>query len=189
MFDNYFNYCIGVLICRNIGENNGTDPMSDKKKLLIPIFGVIVLVTAFVLYSPSNLLPRTMKTAEVTSIGLHLADGSNTMLLIGISMENPSSAPVTITDVDITLLVNGTDYNSMVLSGGSITVEPGQTQSIVSMVQLTGSPIGYQPDGSKVHYMLDISAEITGSARSLGLEASRTVTVQREMSWYYDKLS
>lgn len=162
--------------------------MSDKKKLLIPFFAVIVLVTAFILYSPSNLLPRTMKTAEITSIGLHLADESITMLLVGIDIENPSSVPVTITDIDITLLVNGTDYNSLVISGGSVTVEPGQTQSLVRMVQLTGSPIGYQPDGSRVHYLLDITAEITGSTRSLGLEASRTVTVNREMSWYYDKL-
>ena len=162
--------------------------MSDKKKLLIPLFAVLVVVTAFILYSPSNLLPRTMKTAEITSIGLHLADGANTILLVGIDIENPSSVPVTITDVDITLLVNGTDFNSLVLSDNSITIEPGQTQNIVRMVQLTGSPIGYQPDGSKVHYLLDITAEITGSARSLGLEASRTVTINREMSWFYDKL-
>jgi len=80
--------------------------MSDKKKLLIPLFAVLVVVTAFILYSPSNLLPRTMKTAEITSIGLHLADGANTILLVGIDIENPSSVPVTITDVDITLLVN-----------------------------------------------------------------------------------
>ncbi len=162
--------------------------MSDKKKLLVPTFAVLVIVTVFILYNPSNLLPRTMETVEVTSIGLHLTDGANTILLVGLSMENPSRVPVTITSVDIELLVNGLSFDSHVLGYGPITIEPGQTQNIVRMVQVIGSPIGYQPDGTKEHYILDITAEVTGVTRSLGIEASRTVTVKREMSWWYDRL-
>lgn len=162
--------------------------MSDKKILLIPVFVVLALVTVFILYSPSNLLPRTMDSVEVESIGLHLADGANTIILVSFSVDNPSSTPVKITVDDIELLVNGTYYSTVVLGSGDIVVEPGQTESVVRLVQLTGSPIGYQPDGTRVHYLLDISAEVTCEARSLGLEASRTVTGSKVMSWYYDKL-
>ena len=162
--------------------------MNNKKYLLIPSLGIILLVTVFILYSPNNLLPRTMETVEVKSIGLHLADGANTILLVSFNIENPSSIPVTITDVDIDLLVNGTSYNGLVLDTESNTIEPGQAQNVVRLVQLTGSPIGYQPDGTRVHYLLDISAEVTGEASSLGLDAIRTVTVKKVMSWYYDKL-
>jgi hypothetical protein len=60
-------------------------------------------------------------------------------------------------------------------------------ESFVRMVQLIGSPIGFQYNGTRVQYVLHINAEVTGEARSLGLRASRTVTVERMLSWYYDK--
>ncbi|MCW4014134.1 MAG: hypothetical protein NWF07_14265 [Candidatus Bathyarchaeota archaeon] len=159
----------------------------DKRLLMIPVFGVIIVATVFIMYSPSNLLPMTMETVEVTGVGLHLADGSNVLLLVSMSVENPSSVPVTITDVDIELLVNGAFYGSLVLGGGEQDVLPGETVSIVRIVQLIGSPIGFQSEGTTEQYMLDISADVTGEASSLGLWASRTVTVERMMSWYYDR--
>jgi len=159
--------------------------MSDKKKLIIPTFAVLALVTGFILYSPSNLLPRTMKTATISNIGLHLAEDAQTIFLISILMNNPSSVPVTITDVDITMLVNGSNYNSMTIGSVDITIPPGQEQSITTMVQLIGSPIGYQPSETQQHYELEITATITGETKSLGMEASRTTTITDTRSWWY----
>ena len=159
--------------------------MSQIKKILIPALAVLALVTVFILYAPSNLLPRTMKTATITHIGLHLVEESQTIFIVSISMENPSSAPVTITDVEITMLVNGSNYNSMTIGSVDITIPPGQEQSITTMVQLIGSPIGYQPSETQQQYELEITATITGTAKSLGLEASRTTTITDTRTWWY----
>jgi hypothetical protein len=161
--------------------------MSENRRLLITFFGVLVLVTVFILYNPSSLLLRTMETIEVNGVVLHLAEDANVILLVNMSVKNPSSMPVTITDVDIELSVNQAFYGSHVLGGGEQVVGPGEIESFVRMVQLIGSPIGYQDNGTQVQYVLLINAEVTGEARSLGLRASRTVTVERMLSWYYDK--
>ena len=159
--------------------------MSNIKKLIIPAIAALALITAFILYSPSNLLPRTMKTATISHIGLHLAEEEQTIFLVSILMENPSNMPVTITDVDITMLVNGTNYSSMAIGSVDITIPPGHEQSITKMVRLTGSPIGYQPSETLQKYELEITATITGKAKSLGLEASRTITISDVRNWFY----
>ena len=162
--------------------------MNKKYIYTTVIVAVIGLGAVIALYNPWTSLGVTMDSAHVSHIGLHLAEGSQTIFIAVFSVDNPSRVPVTITVDEVTFLINGTGYPSTVMGGDPVVVEPGSTRQIERLVQLTGSPVGYQEEGV-VNYQLVSSWVLEGVARSIGFEASQSVTFEDTRNWLYQILS
>ena len=73
---------------------------------------VVIVGAVFAFMNPYSATGRTLKTAEVYHIGLHLADDSQVIFIVCVPVSNPSNIPVTITEVNVRMLVNGADYLS-----------------------------------------------------------------------------
>ena len=100
-------------------------------------------------------------------------------------MNNPSNIPVTITDANARMLVNGTDHHSRTLAAGlNVVLYPGETFYLQKMVELTGSPIGFHPPGTMV-YTLQTEVEIHGEAKSLGMSSSYSYSFTDTRTWTY----
>jgi len=74
------------------------------------------------------------------------------------------------------------------MGGDPVVVEPGSTRQIERLVQLTGSPVGFQEE-RLVNYHLESSWVLECVARSLGFEASQSVTVGDTRNWLYQILN
>ena len=118
---------------------------------------------------------------------VHRAEGPETLFLVFIPVENPTRVPVTITWVHIRMLVNGTDHLSTEIQQDPILIKPGKATEIQRIVRLTGSPIGFQGEETRM-YKLEIIIEMSATARSLGLGASNSVTLSDAIDWYYNKI-
>jgi hypothetical protein len=148
---------------------------------------VVCIAAAYYLLNPANAVANTLQTAEVNDLALHRAELSDTIFIYYIPLTNPTRTPVTVDSCEITLLVNGTDYASMVMQNNPATVNPGTTVTLNKLVHLTGSPIGYQGLGQK-KYTLEATVKILASADSLGMSASQSLTLTDQRSWIYSKL-
>ena len=148
------------------------------------IVAVVGLGAVLALYNPWTPLGVTLGSAQVRHMGLDLAEGPQTICIVVFSVDNPSRVPVAVTLDEVTFHVNGSEYPSVVMGGDSVVVGPGSTQQIESLVLLTGSPVGFQEEGT-VNYVLESSWVLEGSASGLGLEASQSATVDDTRSWFY----
>ena len=85
----------------------------------VAVTAVIILAVAagavYYLYSPGGALSRTLGTAHVNQLALHLNEESRTIFIVTVPIHNPTRVPVTIESAEITLLVDGVDYNSLVM--------------------------------------------------------------------------
>lgn len=161
--------------------------MDRKLICAVAICSVAVLGAVLFLYNPWTALSRTLGTADIRSIALHRAEGPETLFLVFIPVENPTRVPVTITWVNIRMLVNGTDHLSTEIQQDPILIRPGKATEIQRIVRLTGSPIGFQGEETRM-YKLEIIIEMSATARSLGLGASNSVTLSDAIDWYYNKI-
>jgi hypothetical protein len=161
--------------------------MEKRVKYLLVLTAAVFAAAAFYFLNPWTAVANTLRTAEVDDMALHRAELGDTVFIYYIPVDNPAWTPVTVEKVEITLLVNGTDYLSRVMQNEPLTVNPGTGVTLQKLVYLAGSPIGYQSQGQR-KYMLEATVTIFASAESLGMrsENSRVITDQR--SWTYVKL-
>ena len=157
----------------------------------VAVTAVIILAVAagavYYLYSPGFALSRTLGTAHVDQLALHLNEQSRTIFIVTVAVYNPTRVPVTLESAQVTLLVDGVDYSSRILQNDPVVVNPGTTFDLTKLVQVTGSPVGHQTQG-QVTYELGITCNVEGSAKSLGLHAEVTQTVEETINWTYDIL-
>ncbi len=160
--------------------------MEKRVKHLLLLAAAILAAATFYVLNPWTAVANTLATVEVDDMALHRAELSDTIFIYYILVDNPTRTAVTIEKVEITLLVNGTDYLSRVMFNEPLTVKPGTGVRLQKLVHLAGSPIGYQNTGKR-KYLLEATLEIFASAKSLGMrsENSRVLTDQR--SWFYVK--
>jgi hypothetical protein len=157
----------------------------ERKYVYVAALCSLVAVAAVLaLYNPWTPLRATLGSAGVSHVGLHLTQGAQTYFVMVVSVDNPSRVPVVLTFGEISLHVNGTEYPTIDLGSDPVTVGPGETQGIERLVLVTGSPIGFQAEGTE-RYILETSWELKGTSRSLGLEASREMTLKDATSWWY----
>ena len=154
--------------------------------LYIALACALVIVGAvFVFMNPYSATGKTLNTAEVSHIGLHLAHDSQVIFIVVVPVSNPSNIPVTITEVNVRMSVNGNDYLSHELQNEPLVVYPGKTYNVQKMVELTGSPIGFQSPGIK-RYTLQTEVEIYGEAESMGMNSSNEYRFTDTRTWWYD---
>jgi len=135
--------------------------------------------------SPFSATGRTLQTAEVSHIGLHLAEEHQVIFTVVVPVSNPSNIPVTITGADVRMWVNGTDHHSRTIAAGlHVVLYPGETFYLQKMVMLTGSPIGFQPQETMV-YTLQTEVEIHGEAKSLGMSSFISYSITDTRTWTY----
>ena len=146
---------------------------------------LVIIGTVFVFMNPYSATGRTLKTAEVSQIAPHLVDDSRVIFIVVVPVSNPSNVPVTITEVNVRMLVNGTDYLSRELQNEPLIVNPGKSFNLHRMVTLTGSPIGFQSPGIR-KYTLQTEVEIHGEAKSLGMGSSNSYSFTDTRTWRYD---
>jgi hypothetical protein len=157
----------------------------DKRYIIgAAILVVIGFVAVFALYNPWTPLGATLSSAGVSHIGLHLAEGAQTYFIVVVSVENPSRVPVALTFGEIKFHVNGSEYPTVDLGSDPVTLGLGEARGIERLVLVTGSPIGFQAEGTE-RYLLETSWSLKGTARGLGLEASRDMTLEDTTSWWY----
>jgi len=162
--------------------------MEKRVKHLLVLAAAVFAAAAFYVLNPWTAVANTLATAQVDDMALHRAELGDTIFIYYIPVDNPTRTPVTIEKVEITLLVNGTDYLSRVMQNEPLTVNPGTGVRLQKLVYLAGSPIGYQNTGQR-KYMLEATVEVFASAESLGMrsEDGRVLTDQR--SWFYVKVN
>ena len=160
--------------------------MEKRLRYMLVLAVAVCMVAAYYLVNPATAVANTLRTAEVNHVALHRAELGDTIFIYNIPLNNPTRTPVTIEKIEITLLVNGTDYMSRVMQNEPTTVNPGITFKIQKLVQLTGSPIGYQNPGQKT-YQLEATMKIFASANSLGMRASQSHAITDQRSWTYMK--
>lgn len=151
------------------------------------VFLAVVAGLVYYLYSPGGAVSRTLGTAHVDQLALHLNEESRTIFIVTVPIHNPTSVPVTIESAEVTLLVDGVDYSSWILQNDPVVVNPGTTFDLTKLVQVTGSPVGYQGQG-QVTYEIGITCNLVGSAESLGLHAELNQVVEETINWTYDIL-
>ena len=167
--------------------------MSEKKfskasgqGLYIALACALVIVgTVFAYMNPYSAIGRTLKTAEVSDIELHLAEEHQVIFTVVVPVSNPSNVPVTITGANVRMWVNGTDYHSRTIAAGLyVVLYPGETFYLQKIVELLGSPIGFQPRETMV-YTLRTEVEIHGEAESLGMSSSNSYSFADTRTWTY----
>ena len=156
----------------------------EKRLVYAAAIAVLAVGAVLALFNPWTPLGATLGSARVSQIGLHLAEGSQTYFMVEFSVDNPSRVPVVITLDEVTFLVNGTMYPSFVLGGEPVVLEPGVTRNIGRLVLLTGSPIGFQREKTRL-YVLESSWVLEGAASSLGMKSSKRGTLSDARDWYY----
>ena len=104
----------------------GAVKIQMNKKLIATSIAVITLGAALALYNPWTPLGANLGSARVSHIGLHLAEGSQTIFMVAFSVDNPSRVPMVITMDEVTFQVNGTVYPSVVLGGDPVVLEPAE---------------------------------------------------------------
>lgn len=161
--------------------------MEKRLRYLLVLAVAVCMVAAYYLVNPATAVANTLGTAEVNHVALHRAELGDTIFIYNIPLNNPTRTPVTVEKVEITLLVDGTDYASRVMQNEPTTVNPGTTFTIQKLVQLTGSPIGYQGPGQKT-YQLEATVKIFASANSLGMSSSQSHVITDQRSWTYMKV-
>ena len=100
---------------------------------------------------------------------------------------NPSNEPIVVGEIDANMQINGTDYNSLDLISETYTVPPKGELRISIPIMNTGSPIGYQQNGTIQKYSLKTEVLYTKSTSSLGISAERTETLTDSQNWTYNK--
>ncbi len=121
---------------------------------------------AYISLAPDVALRRTLGTAEIKRYSLHKVEPelNKTLILTSIEISNPTLLPITITEVNATLLLDGTDYNSRILPGiDDPSINPGETKEILRFIQIQASPISKNPGrhGFNVTVKLKITAEVS----------------------------
>ncbi len=151
--------------------------MRNRIRFLLAVAAVVCMAVAYHSVNPGTAVVNTLATAIVEDMALHRAELGDTVFIYYIQGDNPKLIPVTIEKVVITLLVNGTDHMSRVMQNEPLTVNPGTTLKMQKRVYLSGSPIGYQPQGRRT-YRLEATVEVFASAEFLGMrsEKSRVLT-------------
>ena len=160
--------------------------MEKRLRYMLVLAVAVCMLAAYYLYNPAAAVTNTLGTAEVNHVALHRAELSDAIFIYNIPLSNPTRTPVTVEKVEITLLVDGTDYASRVMQNEPTTVNPGTTLTLQKLVQLTGSPIGYQSPGQKT-YQLEATVKIFASADSLGMSSSQSHAITDQRSWTYMK--
>ena len=153
------------------------------------VFLAVAAGLVYYMYSPRGAVSRTLGTAHVDQLALHLNEESRTIFIVTVPIHNPTRVSVTIESAEVTLLVDGVDYSSRVLQNDPVVVNPGTTLDLTKLVQVTGSPVGYQGQGQgQVTYEIGITCNLVGSAESLGLHAEMNQVVEETINWTYDIL-
>ncbi len=155
------------------------------KRLLIPGFIIVLIGAGIAVYNPYSGLSRVHVTFE--GVILHKASTSSTIFIVSTKVTNPTNNPVTVSGIEASMLINGTDYYSMALGGNTYTVPPGDETLVSTPVMNTGSPVGYQPDGTTRRYMLNSTITFKLSTSSLGISAEKTASIAKGQRWTYCK--
>jgi len=155
------------------------------KRILLPSFLIILIGAALAIYSPYNSLSRC--NASLDRILLHKAGSSNTIFIVYLDFNNPSNEPIVVGEIDANMQINGTDYNSLDLISERYTIPPKGELRISIPIMNTGSPIGYQQNGTIQKYSLKTEVLYTKSTSSLGISAERTETLTDSQNWTYNK--
>jgi len=160
--------------------------MKTNKKIFYSaiVCAIVIIGAVFVFMNPYSATGRTLKTAEVSRIALFQAEDYQVLFIVDVPVSNPSNIPVIITEVNVRMLVNGTDYSRMRDARERVVLYPGKTFTVQKMVGLWGSPIGFQSPGTRM-YTLQMEVEIHGEAKSLGMSSSNSYSFTDTRTWRY----
>lgn len=140
---------------------------------------------AYISLAPDVALKRTLGTAKVKRCTLHEVQPelNKTLILMSFEMSNPTLLPVTITDVDATLYLNGTDYNSITLPETSDpSINPEETKEILRLIQIQASPISSTPE----RHVFNVTIELKITAETsllLFFTEEETDTLTHNQKW------
>ena len=155
------------------------------KRLLVPGFIIVLIGAGIAIYNPYSGLSRVNVTFE--GVILHKASTESTIFIVTTLVTNPTNNPVTVSGIEASMLINGTDHYSMAFGENTYTVPPRDETLISTPVMNTGSPVGYQPDGTTQRYMLNTTITFKLSTSSLGISAEKTASIAKGQSWTYSK--
>jgi hypothetical protein len=145
---------------------------------------LVAVAALLVLYNNLSSVDATLGSAVVSHVGLHRAEGAQTYFLLVVTVKNPSRVPVTMSFEEITFRINGTEYPSVDLGSNPVTLGPRETRGIERLVLVTGSPVGFQEEGTE-RYLLETIWVLKGTTRSLGLQSSGRKTLENTTGWWY----
>jgi len=160
--------------------------MKTNKKIMYSatVCAIAIIGAAFVFMNPYSATERTLKTAEVSRIALFQAEDYQVCFIVSVPVSNPSNIPVTITEINIRMLVNGIDHSRTLDARERVVLYPGKTFTVQKMVKLWGSPIGFQSQEIS-RYTLQMEVEIHGEAKSLGMSSSNSYSFTDTRTWTY----
>lgn len=144
---------------------------------------------AYVSLTPNVVLTRTLGTAEIKSCTLHKIEPKlhKTQILANFEISNPTLLPVTIQDVEATLLLNGTNYNSTALPRTNLTrltktINPGETKDFSRLIQIQDSPISDTPT-TRHTFNMTMKLKITGQTTLLFFTEEETDALTHNQQW------
>ncbi len=146
----------------------------------ITVITVAGSYVAYVSFTPNVVLRRTLGTAEIKSCTLHKIEPQlhKTQIMTNFEISNPTLLPVTIKDIEATLLLNGTNYNSTALPPTNLprptrTINPGETKDFSRLIQIQDSPISNTPT-TRHTFNITMKLKITGETTLLFLTEQET---------------
>lgn len=159
--------------------------MTDQR-IIISGAIMITLFAFFYLISPYLSFSKIESTTEIENVVLQYRNYHQATFLVKMNVMNPSSNPVTVEYVKLTLLVNGTDYNSREMQNTPLIINSGHETDVLRTMLAIGSPISTQLEGTKKRYVLETEAEVTISMKIMGMPLKKNFKLLDNMNWVYD---
>ncbi len=152
--------------------------------------GIVLVVVALLLWSsikPGMVLSRSLRTAEVTTWGLHqmVPEYGSTTFIFVIEVDNPTDTTVTVADISAEVLVDGNAYAFTELNDDVGTlVKPGRSLEFQRLIKIDGSPLGLDDE----KHNITVRFRIDGVVRYLFFESEGVYKLEFQRDWTYVSL-
>jgi hypothetical protein len=154
--------------------------MMRKNSIYFIILFLIVLVAGVIWYIPRTSAINTVESSTIDGPVYQGEYGAFDQFYVNYKFNNPGITDVEITELESTILLNGSEYNSQEVTHDLAVIDSGSEREIVRVVQLTLSPIGLR-EGQV--WNITLITEVTAESQFLLYRYEKTVTDVKSIEW------
>lgn len=151
------------------------------KALIVTI--VVVATSSVVLLAsdiPRSSVLNTINGVDILGPTYRGEFGVFDEFFMSFKFENSGKASVEITRLDVTILINGSNYNSKMVTHNLGKMDPGENLELQRVVQLSNAPIGWNENQV---WNITATTEITAKAEFVFFNSEVSIFETRSFPW------
>jgi len=160
--------------------------MENRRTLTVIIIASVAIILLVYLWNiPRSAVNTTLDDIDFNGPIYQFETGAFDQFFMTLTFKNEGRTTVEITNLEVNVLLNGTDYNSQMTTHNLGEIEPGNSRTFHRTVLLTNAPIGFRENEA---WNLTGIAEITAEAEFLFFSYEKSISETRSYPWEIDFL-